>query len=116
MFEVNVGAAGFVNEETSLLKGTDHFPRSKVRRFACHALHGDFQLFNYRLLGRKWVVRDILTILQQGANVASDRILCHFACLLERTPIGHDAWQGWDNDLVAAFQQLLIDDGVAVPG
>ena len=63
MFEVNVGTAGFVNGEASLLKGTDHFSGSKVRQFACHALHGDFQLFSYRLLGRKWVVRNILTIL-----------------------------------------------------
>jgi len=116
MFEMNVGAAGFVNVKTSFLKGTDHFSRLEVCELGCHALHGDFQFFADRLLGGKWVLRDILTILQQGPEVASDRIFCHLARLLERPTIGHDAGQGRNDHLVAAFQEPLIDDNIAVLG
>jgi len=116
MFEMNVGAAGFVNVKTSFFKGTDYFSRLEVRELGCHALHGDFQFFADWLLGGKWVFRDILTILQQGPEVASDRIFCHLARLLKRPTIGHDAGQGGDDHLVTAFQELLINDNIAVLG
>ena len=116
MFEMNVGAAGFVNVKTSFLKGTYHFSRLEVCELGCHALHGDFQFFADRLLGSKWVFRDILTILQQGPEVASDRIFCHLARLLERPTIAHDAGQGGNDHLVAAFQEPLINDNIAVLG
>ena len=116
MFEMNVGAAGFVNAKTSFLKSTDYFSRLEVCELGCHALHGDFQFFADRLLGGKWVFRNILAILQQCPEVASDRILRHLARLLKRPAIGHDAGQGGNDHLVAAFQERLIDNNIAVLG
>lgn len=62
----------------------------------------------------KGIVGNFLAVLVQGADVAEDRVLSHLSSFLNSSSIGNDPRQSWNENVVATFGELFVDDGVAV--
>ncbi len=114
MFEVDVCAGLLVNVKTAPFQGADNDPGFEAGKFGRHALDSNFELFGQRWLMDKGIVGNFLAVLVQGADVAEDRVLSHLSSFLNSSSIGNDPRQSWNENVVATFGELFVDDGVAV--
>ena len=62
------------------------------------------------------IFRDLLTILEQAAEVADDSVTGHFASFLDRSAVSHNARQRPHDDLVAAFGEGFVKHRIAIFG
>jgi hypothetical protein len=77
---------------------------------------GDFEFFHHRLVRRKRVLGYFLVVFQEAADVAGNGVTRHLSGFGQGASIGHKSRQGRDDDLVAAFGELLIEDRTSVFG